>query len=49
VVRGAAEELGRQARAAARNPAVRVVAGGAAVIGAVAGIVAVLLLATRRR
>jgi hypothetical protein len=49
VVRGAAEELGRQARAAARNPAVRVVAGGTAVTGAVAGIVAVLLLATRRR
>jgi hypothetical protein len=44
-LRGAAEELGRQARAAARNPAVRVVAGGAAMAGAVA----VLLLATRRR
>jgi hypothetical protein len=44
-LRGAAEELGRQARAVTRNSAVRVVAGGMAV--AVAG--AVLLLATRRR
>jgi hypothetical protein len=48
-VRGAAEELGRQARAAARNPAVRVVAGGAVMAGVVTGVVAVILLATRRR
>jgi hypothetical protein len=48
-VRGVAEELGRQARAAARNPAFRLVAGGAAVAGTMAGILAVLLLATRRR
>jgi hypothetical protein len=48
-VRGAVEELGSQARAATRNPAVRAVAGGAALVGAVAGVVAVVLLAARRR
>jgi hypothetical protein len=48
VVRGAAEELGRQVRVAARNPVVRaVVACGAAVVAS--GAAVAVLLAVRRR